>query len=131
MGFTEQMTDFLVQHQSLLRFGAFAGLLAMFSLLEALFERKARSATRLQRWPGAFGLFVVGGVVSRLLVAGDHGRRGRLGERASCRLAQLGAAFGAVVRVDDRDCRAGFGDLGATSGHARRSGFVAPAPRPS
>lgn len=70
MGFTEQMTDFLVQHQTLLRFGAFAGLLVMFSLLEALFERKARSAKRLQRWPGAFGLFVVGGVVSRLLVAG-------------------------------------------------------------
>ena len=58
---------FVQEHADSLRLGAFAGLLALFSVAEALAPRRPRSVARGRRWSVNLGLAVTGTLVGRLL----------------------------------------------------------------
>lgn len=61
------MTRTLLAYQDLLRLGVFAGVLATMLVWEAVAPRRARSATRLRRWPGNFGAAVTGALLLRVV----------------------------------------------------------------
>ncbi len=61
------MTEFLLTHQNPLRLGAFLGVFLAMAAWEFVAARRARSATRLQRWPGNMGVVVIGAVALRLV----------------------------------------------------------------
>jgi sterol desaturase/sphingolipid hydroxylase (fatty acid hydroxylase superfamily) len=61
------MTELILQHEALVRGGAFAGLLAVMALWELAAPRRKRSVPRAGRWFANFGIVAVDTVVVRLL----------------------------------------------------------------
>lgn len=59
------MSNFLIEHEPTLRLFAFAGLLAVFAVLEALLPRRARSMTRTSRWTANLGLSLINTLLLR------------------------------------------------------------------
>ncbi len=62
------MEEFLIAHEALLRLFAFAGLLILFSVLEALLPRRARTMPRIARWSANLGLSVINTLLLRFAV---------------------------------------------------------------
>jgi len=60
----------LVEHEPLLRFGAFLGVFALVAGWEALAPRRARGYSRRQRWPHNLGLLALDGLAVRLVAPG-------------------------------------------------------------
>lgn len=56
-----------MQHTASIRFGFFAGLLAVMAIWEVLAARRARVAPKLSRWASNLGMVVLDGILVRLL----------------------------------------------------------------
>ena len=52
----------------LIRMGVFAGVFAGLVVMEILFPRRQPTLSRVERWPGAGALFILGAVLGRLVV---------------------------------------------------------------
>jgi len=61
------MSDFLLIHEPVVRFAAFAGIFAAMALLELLAPRREQVVTRTQRWPGNLGIVVLNTILARLV----------------------------------------------------------------
>jgi len=62
------MAELLVTYEGPIRLAAFVGLLLVFGLAEAIFPRRRRQLSRRDRWPSAFAIIVLNGMVLRMLV---------------------------------------------------------------
>ncbi|HEX9810369.1 MAG TPA: sterol desaturase family protein [Alphaproteobacteria bacterium] len=61
------MIEILTEHESAVRLGAFAVVLAAMAAWEGLAPRRARAVPRLRRWPGNLGIVAINAVLVRLL----------------------------------------------------------------
>lgn len=61
------MAETLFQHEPLIRFGAFAAVLAVMALWEIAAPRRRQAIGRPARWPGNLGVVVLDGLAVRLL----------------------------------------------------------------
>lgn len=61
------MSEFLLQHEPLVRLLSFVGLLLVLGLAEARFPRLPRLLSQRRRWTGNLGLVLVNGLLLRLL----------------------------------------------------------------
>lgn len=62
------MAEILFQHEPLIRFGAFAAILAAMALWELAAPRRPQQIGRLRRWPGNLGVLAIDGLAVRLLL---------------------------------------------------------------
>lgn len=62
------MAAYLLDHAAPLRFAAFAGVLAVMALWEALAPRRVQVHSRLARWPNNLGIVLVDTLAVRLLI---------------------------------------------------------------
>ncbi len=62
------MSDFLLGHEPMVRFGAFLGILVAMALWEALAPRRPRAYSRWVRWPSNLGLVLLNTAVLRLSI---------------------------------------------------------------
>lgn len=61
------MLEFISSNESAVRIGAFAGLLVLFSLIEALVPKRHRMQTRVKRWITNLSMVVISNMLVRLL----------------------------------------------------------------
>ncbi len=61
------MSDYLLQHEVVLRAGSFAAILLLMMLAEWLAPRRSRAIARSQRWPTNLGLVVFNTLLLRIL----------------------------------------------------------------
>lgn len=61
------MTDFILTHESSLRFGVFVSILLLMMTAEAIFPRKKRVMDRGHRWTSNLLLIVIDSLFVRLL----------------------------------------------------------------
>ena len=61
------MPQALLAHEPVIRLGAFASVLIVMALWEALAPRRPQAIGRARRWPGNLGLVVIGTVLVRLV----------------------------------------------------------------
>ena len=54
------MPQALLAHEPVIRLGAFASVLIVMALWEALAPRRPQAIGRARRWPGNFGVVVIG-----------------------------------------------------------------------
>lgn len=59
------MSEFLLAHEPVIRLSAFAGVLAVMAIWEALAPRRAQIHGRARRWPGNLGVVVLNTLVVR------------------------------------------------------------------
>ena len=57
--------DFLLTHEAVIRFAAFAGTLSVFALLESLIPARERVQSRWKRWPANLLLMAAGAIILR------------------------------------------------------------------
>jgi sterol desaturase/sphingolipid hydroxylase (fatty acid hydroxylase superfamily) len=62
------MTSFILDHEIIIRLGFFGGVLAIMAVWEALAPRRARSLSRLKRWPGNLAVTALNTALLRLLL---------------------------------------------------------------
>lgn len=63
--------DFLLRHEVAIRLVAFVAIFALMATWEALAPRRARSASRVRRWPGNLGIVALNTIVVRIVVPGS------------------------------------------------------------
>jgi hypothetical protein len=61
------MTEFVLAGEPILRLGAFAGVLILMAVWEAIAPRRIRAQPRLHRWPNNLGIVVLNTVAVRFL----------------------------------------------------------------
>ncbi len=61
------MPQALLAHEPVIRLGAFASVLIVVALWEALAPRRPQAIGRARRWPGNLGVVVIGTVLVRLV----------------------------------------------------------------